>query len=102
MCVWGGGGRSRPHGPRPFLHVAVPSVAELRRLRETFGQKHTMQFNKVMSTIVRSADGQWLRISRRQFHALVNQQLVAEDYEPRGLMWQLMCYRIREAITTAG
>ena len=56
-----------------------------------------MQFNKIVGYIVRM-DEKWVRISKRQFHAMVNAHIVQAGYEPRGFVFQTMCYRIREAI----
>jgi hypothetical protein len=80
--------------PRHRVRVA----RSLRLVFLTVRPRHAMPFSKVAGYVLRSEDRKWCRIARRQFHNMVNAHVVRAGYEPRGFMFQTMCYRIREAI----
>jgi hypothetical protein len=42
--------------------------------------------------------GKWGGLTRGRFPMLILQHVVNRGYEARGLMWRLMCQRIRDAL----
>jgi hypothetical protein len=81
-----------PHAVTPNRLMSGPRITAAR-----FPGTQTFDIRSI-NRMIEVEPGKWGGLTRGRFPMLILQHVVNRGYEARGLMWRLMCQRIRDAL----